>query len=299
MGTQRGNGFGLYIVYLFFRFFGYIGLHLVLGFVVFYFVITTPTLKRYLRHYYLLCTGKFNFFIYYRHIYTFALVFSDRFLSKKFSYRYKITAKNYKSYLSDSSKGVMFLFSHVGDWSTCELLPSENNTPINIVMNEVVKKSIKKFEKSLKQGSDSTINTIKVIDLSEGSISVALQVAKAFQNGEIVAMMADRWLTKSNSISVIFLDRTILINKNPFEVAYNRRVPLIAFFSLRESDYHYQANYYWLNAYDYSIDKEQAIANIAQEYTNILERIVREHPDQWFNHYDFFGTETSTYEPAR
>jgi predicted LPLAT superfamily acyltransferase len=102
-------------------------------------------------------------------------------------------------------------------------------------------------------------------------------------------MMADRFLTKEGSVPVTFLGKKILMNKNPFEVAYNRRVPLIALLSLRESDYHYNAHYYWLTPYDYTLPKETSIASAAQEYANILEKVVREHPDQWFNHYDFFA----------
>ncbi len=286
MIKQRGNGAGLFIVYLFFRFFGYTGLRFILFFVVLYFSLTTPSLKRYLRDYYLLCTGKFNYRIYYCHLYTFALVFADRFLSKKFTERYHISAKNEKPYLTDATKGVLFLFSHVGDWSTCGLLPSERNVPINIVMQEAVKKSIQGFGKFIEGES---ANTMRIIDLSEGSIAVAIRVAKAFQNGEIVAMMADRFLTQTSSIPVTFLGRKILMNKNPFEVAYNRKVPLIALLSLRESDYHYNAYYYWLTPYDRRLPKEEAIAIAAQEYADILEKVVREYPDQWFNHYDFFA----------
>lgn len=295
MVKQRGSGTGLYIVYLFFRAFGYWGLHFVLFFVVTYFSLTSPSTKRHLRHYYLLCTGKFTYVTYYRHLYTFALVFADRFLSKKFSSRYHVVAQNEKPYLTDESKGVLFLFSHVGDWSTCGLHPSQKNVTINIVMNEVVKESIQNFGNSLTQ---EPLNTIRVIDLSQGSIAVAIQVARAFQNGEIVAMMADRFLTVESSINVTFLEQTVRFNKNPFEVAYNRKVPLIALISLRERDYHYSAQYHWLSPYDTTLTKDEAIALVAQEYAALLEKTVREHPDQWFNHYDYFGDPSSHPKPA-
>lgn len=287
MSTQRGNGFGLYIVYLFFRFFGYWGLHIVLGFVVFYFTLTTPTLKRYLREYYLLNTGKFNFFLYYRHLYSFALVFSDRFLSKRFLSRYRIQTHNAE--VVHLEKGSLFLFSHVGDWSMCALAPTQKDVPINVVMQEVTKESIQSFEKSLKKDN---LPSMKIIDLSEGALSVAIHVAKAFQNNEIVAMMADRIVTKEGGVRVNFLGKTILINKNPFEVAYNRSVPLVALFSFRASDYCYHTYYHQLSAFDTSLPKEESIAKIAQEYTDLLATTLHKHPDQWFNHYDFFGSES-------
>ncbi|MDP1784638.1 MAG: lysophospholipid acyltransferase family protein [Sulfuricurvum sp.] len=290
MIKQRGSGAGLYIVYLFFHFFGYPGLRFILFFVVLYFSITTPTAKRSLREYYLLCTGEFDFRIYYRHLYSYALVFADRFLSKRFLQRYHVNAQNQGPFPSDAEKGILFLFSHVGDWSICERLLSEKKIPVNIVMQEVIKESIQGFGKFI-QGKQN--NPLRVIDLSEGSIAVAIRIAKAFQNSEIVAMMADRFLTQQGGVPVTFLGKRVIINKNPFEVAYNRKVPLIALLSLREKDYHYNVSYYWLTPYDRTLSKEEAIATAAQEYADILEKAVKEHPDQWFNHYDFFNTGTA------
>lgn len=290
MIKHRGNGAGLFIVYLFFRLFGYKGLRFILFFIVIYFSLTTPALKRNLREYYLLCTNKFTYIIYYQHLFMFALVLSDRFLSRKFPSRYSVVAKNSNPKLADMAKGALFLFSHVGDWSTCGLLASEKNIPINIVMQEANKESIQNFEKYI---GDESVNRMKIIDLSEGPIAVAIRIANAFQKAEIIAMMADRFLTKQGSVPVTFFGKTLLINKNPFEVAYNRKVPLIALLSLRKSDYHYDAYYYSLTAYDSNLSKEYAILKAAQEYANILEKALKDNPNQWFNHYDFFGSETA------
>jgi predicted LPLAT superfamily acyltransferase len=285
MVKQRGSGVGLYIVYLFFRVFGYLGLRFILYFVVLYFSLTTPSTKRYLREYYLLCTGKFNFFIYYQHLTMFALVFADRFLSKSFIHRYHIRYINKTFGVDDISNGAIFLFSHTGDWSMCSLSPSQTQIPINIVMQEAIKESIQQFSDSLQK-----IPKVNTIDISQGGIAVAIAVARALQNGEIVAMMADRILTPQGSIQVTFLGKHVYFNKNPFEVAYNRKTPLVALFSWREGDYHYSARYHWLAPYDMTVSKEEAITLAAQEYANILEKMVKEHPDQWFNHYDYFGS---------
>ncbi len=285
---QRGSGFGLYIVYLFFRFFGYPGLRVVLWFVVLYFALTTPSLKRHLKHYYLACTGKFGFGTYYRHLYTFALVFSDRFLSKRFLHRYRVQTHNAE--VVNLERGSLFLFSHVGDWTMCGLVPTQKNVPINVVMKEAIKESIQEFAKTIE---DPTVPTMNVIDLNEGSISVAVRIAKAFQNHEIVAMMADRVLSREGGVRVSLLGREVMINKNPFEVAYNRDVPMIALFSLREGAYRYNSYYHLLPPFERTLPKEEAISIMANRYARLLEETLRSHPDQWFNHYDFFGDDAS------
>ncbi len=286
---QRGSGFGLSIVYFFFRVFGYKGLRFVLFFVVFYYTLTTPKLKKYLKEYYLLATGEFNFFIYYKHIYTFALVLADRLFSKRYLSRYQIDIHN-PEILNLEDSGMIFLSSHIGDWTLGGNVWTQENIPINMVMEDITKKSIKSFEKSIK---DKKINEMRVIDLSEGQISVALKIAKALQNKEIVAMMADRYLSVSASIPVSFLGREIKINRNPFEVAYNRKVPLAAIFTLRSGTYKYDSFYYTISPFDKGAPKKEAIANAAQKYADLVQIIVKKYPNQWFNHYDFFETQSS------
>ncbi len=285
--TQRGSGLGIKIVYLFFRLFGYKGLHFILFFVVLYYTLTTPTLKKYLKEYYMLCVGRFNYLIYYKHIYTFALIFADRIFSKKFTDRYKVIVQKDRNYIHTKDSGVMFLLSHVGDWSVSEMMPTQNNKTINIVMKEEIKESIKSFEEKI--SSDDSKSKLHIIDISDGTIAVATQLAKAFLNNEVVAMMADRYLSKESSVSVRFLGRTIRINKNPFDVAYNRKVPMVAFFAMREGDYLYSPFYFEMTEFDMSISKEESIQLKAQEYTLLLEGMVRKYPSQWLNHYDFFA----------
>ncbi len=285
---QRGSGFGISIVYLFFRIFGYKGLHFILFFVVLYYTLTTPKIKSYLKEYYLLVTGKFNFFIYYRHIYTFALVFADRIFSKQFLSRY--TIDTYNSHVINLDKGLILLFSHVGDWSMCGLVPSKKKVRINMVMYEAIKESIKKFSQTIQ---DKNLPQLNVIDLHEGSMSVAIKVAKALQEKEIVGMMADRYLSKESAQEVKFFGKKVFINGNPFEVAYNRDIPLTALFSLRKGDYRYASYYHNLSPFDGSLSKEESIAKVAQEYMHLLEGVIKDHPDQWFNHYDFFETQSS------
>lgn len=258
-----------------------------LFFVVFYYTLTTPKIKRYLREYYLLVTGKFNFFIYYKHMYTFALVFADRILSKRFLSKYKL--QTFQADVIDVERGSIFLFSHIGDWSMCGLVPTRKKVQINVVMHEAIKKSIKKFSQTIQEEIVSNIN---VIDLAEGSMSVALKVANALKNREIVGMMVDRYLSKEGAQEVKFFGKNVWINRNPFEVAYNRDVPIVALFSLRKADYIYNSYYYNLPAFDRSLPKKESIAKIAQAYMHLLEETLKKHPEQWFNHYDFFETQS-------
>ncbi|MEJ2497318.1 MAG: hypothetical protein P8Y43_07590, partial [Sulfurovaceae bacterium] len=153
-----------------------------------------------------------------------------------------------------------------------------------------IKESIKKFSQTIQ---DKNLPQLNVIDLHEGSMSVAIKVAKALQEKEIVGMMADRYLSKESAQEVEFFGKKVFINGNPFEVAYNRDIPLTALFSLRKGDYRYASYYHNLSPFDRSLSKEESIAKVAQEYMHLLEGVIKDHPNQWFNHYDFFETQSS------
>lgn len=290
MVKQRGSALGLLILYTFFKIFGYPGLRLILLFVVFYFTLTSPEVKHSLRKYYLLSTGKFNFLVYYRHLFHYALVLSDRFLTARFPERYHVDVPDIETYLKLKSQGVIFLFSHAGDWTTCALIPDDKVDTIHIVKHETMEESIQEFEHEMQQKSG---NHLKVIDLSEGPHAVAIKIATALGKKENVAMMADRVVNPKKSSPVTLFGQNVHINKNPFEIAYNRDLPLIAIFSFRQQDYRYRLHVHEISRFDRTLPKETAIADAAQEYATLLENLLREHPKEWFNHYDFFASTTS------
>jgi len=287
MIKQRGNALGLWILYTFFKIFGYPGLRFLLIFVVLYFSLTSPDVKNALKKYYLLVNGKFNFFIYYRHLFHYALVHSDRFLTARFPERFTVEVPDIGTYLKLKSEGVIFLFSHAGDWTTCALIPGNEVAPIHIVKQETIEESIRRFEDEMRQQSQ---KELRVIDLSEGPHAVAVKIAAALGKKENVAMMTDRVINPKKSARVTLFGQKVFINKNPFEIAYNRDLPLIAIFSFRKKDYHYRLHVLKITPFDRNLSKEEAIALAAQEYATLLENLLHEHPEEWFNHYDFFAT---------
>lgn len=279
MVKQRGSAFGIKIVYLVYKIFGFWAMKLLLRFVAFYFALTTPKIKRDLSKIYTLCGKKYGFLEHWKHIYSFALVFTDRFLSKT-NIAYEFEFINKDAYYKISDKPMMMLTSHLGDWHVCAKALPKTGQKINIVMKEVVKKEVREFQDKLTNQQD-----YNVIDISEGFFSYGIKIANALKNKEAVSIMVDRFVSSGRGVN--FFGQELLFHDTPFNLAYSQKAALIAVFSFREADFKYKIMFEEIS-FDDSLKKDEAIQNALQKYASLLEKYTKEYTNQWFNHYDIF-----------
>jgi predicted LPLAT superfamily acyltransferase len=130
---------------------------------------------------------------------------------------------------------------------------------------------------------------IAVIDAdSEGAM---IGILAALRRKEIVCIAGDRVLHRGQSTTADFLGAPALFSKGPFLVAAIAQVPLIPIFTLKTGprQYRFQA---WKPFLFDTVGKEgrdKAIGEAISAYAGILEKVVREHPEQWYNFYDFWS----------
>ena len=276
---QYGNALGHKIILAIYKVLGYKFVSFILNFVVLYYVVFTPSVKQSLDSYYKHLGLKLSFVAYFRHIKLFSLSIFDRFISRIKPDELSFERENREAFLSLQEGGIVLL-SHIGGWATAGYSMRAKIPPMNIVMHEVTKDEISELEKS-KQRQNET--NVKIIDLNKGAIAANIQIANALMNKEVVAMMADRVTDPRKVVSVDFLGSKVLINKNPFDIAYRFKKPLVATFVVLTKEKHYK-----LIFKDIAID-EKSLEEIAQEYINILTKIIKIYPNQWYNFYDFFN----------
>jgi predicted LPLAT superfamily acyltransferase len=176
-----------------------------------------------------------------------------------------------------NKNGGVILLSHVGSWASAAHCLKNELPPMSIVMRENTKENILNVEKSNQRENE---QNVKIIDLNKGTISANIQIANALMNKELVALMADRAVDSCRVVEVEFFNQNININKNPFEISARIKKPLVAIFVLNHS----------LKKYDLILEliQESSIEKMAQDYTNLLQNIIKKHPYQWYNFYDFF-----------
>ena len=99
---------------------------------------------------------------------------------------------------------------------------------------------------------------------------------------------SDRYLNKEKLLSSPFMGKEAEFPMGPFLLASKMRVPVVFYFAMREAKKNYRFHFFIAEAVVHTKEKraEQALL---EQYTQTLEKIVRQYPEQWFNYYPFWA----------
>jgi KDO2-lipid IV(A) lauroyltransferase len=117
------------------------------------------------------------------------------------------------------------------------------------------------------------VNTITL-----GSPFSSVEMLKALNNKETVAMLIDRYHEGPDNITTDFFNRPAQFPRGPFILGRLSEAPVIVAFVIREGD-----------GYKGIIEKPMLIANEKEENEalkrtiTILEKYIIMYPDQWYN----------------
>lgn len=191
-----------------------------------------------------------------------------------------------------AGRGAILLTAHVGSWGVAtSLLEGKLEAPLAVVAFQGEEAALARFL-SKRQGRGP-----KVISVGSGELA-SLDILRALRDGALVAMQGDRSLS-GKVVRVPFLGAPAAFPIGPFAIAALSGVPLIPTFALRvgKNRYHFVADAPWRLAFEPGASKDEQLRRWAARYAERLEAIVRAHPLQWFNFYDFWAADPSA--PAR
>ena len=278
--AKKDNSFGYSLLLFIYKILGYKSVKFILNFVAIYYVIFAQKTKKDLISYYEALDIKPNSITYFKHIKTFAISLLDRFVSRinPESFSYNGIDQDNLNILNEA--GGLVLLSHFGGWaSSTHNLSTKNIPQMNAVMQDPANEKMKEVETKAK---DESKKNVKIIDVNQGSLATNIQIANALMQGEIVAMMADRVVDPKRIVKVNFLGKTVFTTKDPFDIAKRLNKPIVIVHTINKGSRNYDAYYFKLDT------SEKTIEELAQEYMDILEKIVKESPYQWYNFYDYF-----------
>ena len=280
-GKQRGSAWSIKLALWVYKILGYKVIYYLQYPIAFFYFLVAKNAKEPLKIYYKHLNIKFSNKIYYGHLRIFAVCLLDRFISKINPENYSFKYENIERSQEVLKSGSILVFSHFGGWASSLSTTCVANK-INIVMQEVMMEGIQEIEKDMNSESRPHI-----IDLNHGPISVSIQIANALMNEEIVAMMADRITNAKSIIEVSFLGQKARFNKNPFTIAYKTTKPIVVFFVILKGMQAYEIEDIIIHL-DKSKSEEEATKEACIQYVKKYEEIVRKHPEQWFNLFDFW-----------
>ena len=278
---QRGSGWSIKLVFNLYRLFGYKFVYLLMYPVTFVYAILSTNVYSALKKYYAHLGIDMSFYRYFEHSRTFAITMVDRFITKADPASYKFVYDDPDRPLEIFSNATILLLSHFGGWAASSNSSRSTNV-MNIVMQEAMKETIKEIEDEIGYK-----DTQKIIDINNGPIAVSIAIANALMANEVVAIMGDRASNPNATIKCEFLGEEALFNKNPFQIAYKMKKPMVAYFVILTGIQEYKVEFIEIDI-DYDKKVDEAIKEAVKLYVSKYEEVIKRYPNQWFNLYDFW-----------
>lgn len=207
--------------------------------------------------------------------FTFGMVIIDRFAYYA-GKRFKCEVENNGLFLDlcDKPGGFMVLSSHIGNFELCGY--SMRGCPKRF--NSLVFSGEKAEVKRGRNGA-MTEGGIRLVPV-EDDMSHIFTLSNALRDGEIVSMSGDRVFGSNKTICCRFMGGEAEFPKGPFALAQAREVPVLSIFVMKTGIYSYRVLVQRVEG--------GSAAQLAQNFAIQLEGVLKQHPYQWFNYYEFW-----------
>jgi predicted LPLAT superfamily acyltransferase len=176
------------------------------------------------------------------------------------------------------NKGAILLGAHLGNWEIAGQYLLNYSGKINIVMYDGEDQQIKELLQKVMGGIRYNVIAIK------NDLAHIYAVSDALARNEIVVMHADRFVKGARTVKVPFLGEEAQFPIGPFQLIKTFRANYTFVYGIKASATHY--NFYARPHREGKSDSD--ITEMVKDYANDLEQMVKQHPEQWFNFYNFW-----------
>lgn len=263
-----------------------------------YFLLTAGTQRRASREFLTLALGRpANLLDLARHFHTFASTILDRvfMMTNRFDC-FDLQINNHSLVAEQVAKrqGCTLLGSHLGSFEALRAIAHmQRSLPIKILMypahNEMLMRILTELNPAMQEN---------IIPL--GQPDTLIRARECVEQGQLVGMLGDRVAESSKTVICQFMGRPTSFSQGPMLLASLFKGPVLLFFGL----------YLGGNRYEIHIEhfadqvtlergkRERDIQLWTQRYAERLEHYARMAPYNWFNFYDYWGTNSLAAEKS-
>ncbi|MET0388830.1 MAG: hypothetical protein ABW321_22850 [Polyangiales bacterium] len=187
--------------------------------------------------------------------------------------------------LARDRRGAILIGAHLGSFEAMRAGAAHERFPLNIVGHFENARMINALLERLDPEQSA-----RVIHVGQDPVGFAMTVSERLENGEMVAILADRVGLNDKQVVVDFLGGRAAFPTGPFLMASLLKCPVYLVFGL-----YFEPNRYELFCEPFAEritlprnTRAQALEEVVQRYATRLEHFVRLAPDNWFNFYDFW-----------
>jgi len=215
----------------------------------------------------------------------FTTIHLDRFLARRTG-NTTFTAEGWDRLESVIGRqGGVLLMSHLGNWEMAAILLRRQKEDLKLLLYMGVKEK-EGVEQMQKEGLRSSGVTVIGADREGASPFSAVEGIRFLQAGGLVSMSGDRvWRGDQRTVRVSFLGYDAYVPEAPYIFSLISGAPLFVFFAFRtgKNSYHFSASDPIEITSHSREDRPAAIARAAQQYADLLEKNLREHPFEWYH----------------
>ncbi|HEY6527484.1 MAG TPA: hypothetical protein VIZ65_02235 [Cellvibrionaceae bacterium] len=263
-----------------------------LWFIAGYYLLSNHSARAAALHYWSLLQPPAHWFSVWRHFYTFARVSVDRLimLKKGFAgFDIQFAAEIDFNQLHELNKGAVFLVNHIGNFDVLRHAAKSRGLPrIKIVLDT---RQNPQFLRLLTEHNPDIAEDI--IDVADGGYALALKLAETVAQGCWIGIMADRIQAQEATTSVIFIGQRAQVPMTPWQIVSILGVPVYGCFGVFCGGNRYRIYLRKIADTLAAARKErQAILHLnVHRYFLEVENILRLHPYNWFNFYEFWSND--------
>ena len=219
----------------------------------------------------------------------FTTVYFDRLLSKDQD-NISFTSQGWEHLeKAIGGSGGVVLMSHLGNWETAAHLLRQQHDDLNLLLYMGIKEK-EDIERIQKQSLRKSGIKIIGVDRDGGSPFDVVEGVQFLKAGGLVSLTGDIvWRREQRSVLVKFLGRQALLPAAPYVFALVSGAPLFVFFTFKtgRTSYHFTISKPICVRPSSRMERGEAIRLAAQQYVDLLEETLQEHPFEWY-HFERF-----------
>ncbi len=185
-------------------------------------------------------------------------------------------------------RGAVVVTGHFGNWDIAAKTLREYGRPINVVMAREINATTHEYVRQARERVG-----VRVI-YSDSSVFSSLNMIRALQRNEIIAIQLDRSLGAGGTRPVSFFGTPAPFPSGPFVLARLAGAPLIPVFIPRLGARHYAIRVCGRFELARGARDSGALDRVMADVVRAFEDLVREFPRQWFQFAPFWPVHTET-----
>lgn len=185
----------------------------------------------------------------------------------------QVEGKEYLDAAKKKNSSVILLGAHFGNWEYAHAYYASTINTLNFIVRSIDNPLLEK-ERVLNNQRFG----VRILYKENG----LRQAIKRLKNGQDLVIFADRREGYKQNIPCLFFGKLTATMTLVPALARKYHIPIVPMFIVRSSDLiHHRLIFFPEIPVNYESDKEQSINEAAQLQSNIIEKIISEHPDHW------------------